>query len=111
MCACVPVDWLCNQCHRLLSITNDRVEVAVEIKDSVSLYGQRRPAVDLRDKSLSRPRTADAVAAAGGSRGGSSLIFLPSSKYRENTSCLLHSKSQIALVTTQKSQIGSLTEP
>lgn len=84
--------------------------MAVEIKDSVSLYGQRRPAVDLRDKSLSRPRTADAVAAAGGSRGGSSLIFLPSSKYRENTSCLLHSKSQIALVTTQKSQIGSLTE-
>lgn len=111
MCACVPVDWLCNQCHRLLSITKDTVEVAVEIKDSVSLYGQRRPAVDLRDKSLSRPRTADAVAAAGGSRGGSSLIFLPSSKYRENTSCLLHSKSQIALVTTQKSQIGSLTEP
>lgn len=39
--------------------------MAVEIKDSVSLYGQRRPAVDLRDKSLSRPRTADAVAAAG----------------------------------------------
>lgn len=65
VCVCVPVDWLCNQCHRLLSITKDRVEVAVEIKGSVSLYGQRRPAVDLRDKSLSRPRTADAVAAAG----------------------------------------------
>lgn len=39
--------------------------MAAEIKGSVSLYGQRRPAVDLRDKSLSRPRTADAVAAAG----------------------------------------------
>lgn len=102
MCICVPVLWLCNQCHRLLTITR-QWKWQLEIKAGVSSQGQCRPAAAGLgtagggwEKRLHRPRTTDAAAAAADVDGDETEEVVARHQNTKKTRhCLLHRKQPL----------------